>query len=71
MIVCGGFAAVCAGKFTYRSNGAGVRVYVLDTGIRYSHREFRANRYIAKGYDFVDVGGPARDCNGHGTQVSN
>jgi len=60
--------------FTYTSDGAGVTVYVLDTGVRKTHRQFggRAD-YIANGAsgDFVGDGhGSADDCHGHGTHVS-
>jgi len=51
-----------------RPSGAGVTAYVLDTGVRVSHREFGGRaRY---GYDFVDNDSVASDCNGHGTHVA-
>ncbi|HXV57209.1 MAG TPA: S8 family peptidase [Gaiellaceae bacterium] len=53
--------------FTYFATGAGVRAYVIDTGIRFSHAQF-GGRAIS-GYDAVD-GGSADDCNGHGTHVA-
>ena len=55
--------------YTYNANatGAGVRAYVIDTGIRFSHNDF-AGRAIS-GFDVID-GGSADDCNGHGTHVS-
>ena len=60
--------------YTYTSTGAGVNVYVLDTGIRPTHVEFagRAN-YIPNGSsgDFVGDGhGSASDCHSHGTHVA-
>jgi len=54
--------------YSYTSTGAGVKAYVIDTGILYSHNEF-GGRAI-KGYDAVTSGGTAADCNGHGTHVS-
>jgi subtilisin family serine protease len=48
--------------------GAGVHVYVIDTGIRATHQEF-GNR-VAAGYDFVDNDAGPDDCHGHGTHVS-
>jgi subtilisin family serine protease len=54
--------------FTYFNTGAGVKAYVIDTGIRYSHTQF-GGRAI-KGYDAVTSGGSAADCNGHGTHVA-
>ena len=57
-----------SGTFTYANTGAGVRAYIIDTGIRISHSEF-GGRAI-DGYDAVDGTLPAADCNGHGTHVS-
>ena len=53
--------------YTYTPTGAGVRAYILDTGIRLSHAEFAGR--VSSGYDAVD-GGSADDCNGHGTHVA-
>jgi subtilisin family serine protease len=51
-----------------RASAAGVTAYILDTGVRISHREFGGRaRY---GYDFVDNDTVANDCNGHGTHVA-
>ncbi len=54
--------------FAYNATGAGVKVYVIDTGIRRSHTDF-GGRAIA-GYDAVTLGGSANDCHGHGTHVA-
>lgn len=56
------------GSFTYSVNGAGVHVYVIDTGVRTSHVQF-LNR-IGLGYASFDDGNGVRDCNGHGTHVA-
>ncbi|MGH1551575.1 S8 family peptidase [Streptomyces sp. L7] len=50
------------------SGGSGVTVYVIDTGIRITHKDFggRANY----GWDFVDDDATAQDGNGHGTHVA-
>ena len=53
--------------FTYFKTGAGVRAYVIDTGIRFNHSQFGGR--AVTGYDAVD-GGSADDCNGHGTHVA-
>ncbi|HEX8694940.1 MAG TPA: S8 family peptidase [Longimicrobium sp.] len=53
-------------SYTYNRTGAGVNLYVLDTGIRFTHTEF-GGRAVA-GYDVF--GGDASDCNGHGTHVA-
>jgi hypothetical protein len=55
------------GTYTYDSTGAGVTAYVIDTGISLSHAQFGGR--AVTGFDFVD-GGPAEDCNGHGTHVA-
>jgi subtilisin family serine protease len=54
-------------SYTYTNTGAGVRAYVIDTGIRFDHTQF-GGRAI-HGYDSID-GGTADDCNGHGTHVA-
>ena len=53
--------------YHYSATGAGVTAYVIDTGVRFSHREFGGR--AVSGFDAVD-GGPADDCNGHGTHVA-
>ncbi len=56
-------------KYYYTSSsGAGVHVYVLDTGIRFDHQEF-GDRAVS-GYDFIDNDDNASDCQGHGTHVA-
>ena len=53
--------------YAYNATGAGVTAYIIDTGIRFSHREFGGR--ASSGVDAVD-GGMAHDCNGHGTHVA-
>src|SRR5688500_18924083 len=53
--------------FTYTSTGSGVKAYIIDTGIRFSHVDFGGR--AVSGYDAVD-GGSADDCDGHGTHVA-
>jgi subtilisin family serine protease len=55
-----------SGTYTYNWTGSGVRVYVIDTGIRTSHSQFggRASNV------FDAFGGNGQDCHGHGTHVS-
>jgi len=55
-----------SGTYTYNWTGSGVRVYVIDTGIRTSHTQFggRASNV------FDAFGGNGADCHGHGTHVS-
>jgi aqualysin 1 len=54
------------GTYNYNWTGAGVRVYVIDTGIRTTHNQFggRASNV------FDAFGGNGQDCNGHGTHVA-
>jgi subtilisin family serine protease len=47
---------------------AGVTAYVIDTGVRTTHREFGGR--AASGWDFVDDDARADDCKGHGTHVA-
>ena len=53
--------------YTYFNTGAGVRAYIIDTGIRFSHSQFGGR--ASSGFDAVD-GGSADDCHGHGTHVA-
>ena len=56
-------------QYYYASTaGAGVNVYVLDTGIRLDHTEFGGRAFSA--YDFIDNDTDASDCQGHGTHVA-
>jgi subtilisin family serine protease len=57
-----------SGTFTYTATGAGVKAYIIDTGIRFTHTQF-GGRAI-RGVDEVTSGGSASDCNGHGTHVA-
>ncbi|MEW2611105.1 S8 family peptidase [Streptomyces sp. NPDC047880] len=51
-----------------RSAGAGVTVYVIDTGVRTTHRDFAGR--AGHGWDFVGNDRDASDANGHGTHVA-
>jgi hypothetical protein len=55
-----------SGTYSYGATGEGVNVYIVDTGIRYSHVEFGGRASF--GYD--SFGGNGSDCNGHGTHVA-
>ncbi|MFH8500570.1 S8 family peptidase [Streptomyces coeruleorubidus] len=50
------------------SAGAGVTVYVIDTGVRTTHRDFGGR--AGHGWDFVGDDEVASDANGHGTHVA-
>jgi len=58
-----------SGSYTWDADGTGVTVYVIDTGIRFSHNEFGGGRAVS-GYDFIGNDPDASDCNGHGTHVA-
>ena len=55
-------------KYTYHSTGAGVNVYVIDTGIRITHQDFGGR--ASHGHDSVGDGMGGNDCHGHGTHVA-
>lgn len=62
--------------YTYDFTGTGVTAYIIDTGIRYSHREFEGR--AVRGFDAfaADPTDPllgydgSGDCDGHGTHVA-
>lgn len=54
--------------YRYHQTGKGVHVYVVDTGIRISHKDLENRAFSA--FTSVDDGGGTNDCNGHGTHVS-
>jgi subtilisin family serine protease len=58
--------------FTYQASGSGVRIYVLDTGVRITHSQFqrRGSSRAAYSWDFISNDPIASDCNGHGTHVA-
>ncbi|WP_051117545.1 S8 family serine peptidase [Vibrio campbellii] len=51
-----------------RYTGKGVSIYVIDSGIDFSHPDFEGR--AISGWDFVDSDGDASDCHGHGTHVA-
>jgi subtilisin family serine protease len=56
-------------KYTYPDGaGEGVTAYVIDTGVRISHKDFEGR--AAHGFDAVDNDDSADDGNGHGTHVA-
>lgn len=57
---------VLDGAYTYPSTASGVRVYVIDSGIRTTHTQFQGR--ASWGADFID--GSRVDCDGHGTHVA-
>jgi subtilisin family serine protease len=58
------------GSYGFGASGRGVNIYVLDTGIRVTHREFAGGRAVHAA-DFIGWDGfGADDCHGHGTHVA-
>lgn len=57
-----------SGTYTYNADGTGVTVYIIDTGINFTHTEYVGR--ASTGIDEVTRGGTAADCNGHGSHVS-
>jgi subtilisin family serine protease len=55
-------------SYSYEGDGAGVNVYVIDSGIRADHQEFDGR--VTGGHTWVDDGYGTGDCNGHGTHVA-
>jgi subtilisin family serine protease len=55
-----------SGTYARGRTGAGVTIYIVDTGIRYTHDQFGGR--AAAGFDLF--GGDGSDCNGHGTAVA-
>jgi subtilisin family serine protease len=56
------------GSYAYQSMGAGVNVYIIDTGILTGHVDFAGRASVA--VDVVGDGRNGQDCNGHGTHVA-
>jgi subtilisin family serine protease len=54
-------------SYTFPTTASGVKAYIIDTGIRFSHNDFGGR--AVSGVDEID-GGTADDANGHGTHVS-
>lgn len=56
------------GFYHWEADGAGSHLFILDTGIRTAHSEFR--RRVGKGYTAIDDDREMADCQGHGTHVA-
>jgi subtilisin family serine protease len=55
-------------SYTYGATGKGVTAYVIDTGIRTTHKEFGGR--ATGGFTAIQDGNGTDDCNGHGTHVA-
>jgi subtilisin family serine protease len=56
------------GNYTFNATGTGVKVYIIDTGIRTTHTQF-GGRAIS-GFTAINDGLGTNDGNGHGTHVA-
>jgi subtilisin family serine protease len=59
--------------YSNAQTGAGVNVYVLDSGIKTLHTEFKKTTggwRVSNDVDFVNDGQNGNDCNGHGTFIA-
>ena len=55
-------------SYSYGNDGSGVTIYLLDSGIRYTHVDFGGR--AVPGYDGVASDSGASDCAGHGTHLA-
>ena len=55
-------------SYTYGPDGSGVTVYIIDTGMNFTHTEYAGRAFL--GIDEVTPGGTGADCNGHGSHVT-
>jgi hypothetical protein len=57
-----------SGSYTPVGDGAGVLMYVVDTGVRADHRQFAGR--VTAGHSVVPGDAGTGDCHGHGTHVA-
>jgi subtilisin family serine protease len=57
---------VASNSYSFMTDGSGVSVYIIDSGIYTSHSQFTGRTRIG----FDAFGGNGIDCNGHGTHVA-
>jgi len=63
-------SAALDGAFRFATDGTGIQLFVLDTGLRTTHAEFAGRVDTANAYTTVADGAGFEDCNGHGTFVT-
>lgn len=56
------------GQYNITDTGAGVNVYVVDTGLYMSHTEFSGR--VPASWNGINDGNGVNDCSGHGTHVA-
>jgi subtilisin family serine protease len=56
------------GTYTYNYTGTGVKIYIIDTGIRATHTDFGGR--VISGFTSINDGIGTNDLGGHGTHVA-
>jgi subtilisin family serine protease len=56
------------GSYSYTSSGSKTRIYIVDTGIDATHREFQSR--VVEGFDAFGENLDRTDCNGHGSHIA-
>jgi subtilisin family serine protease len=56
------------GRYSSSATGTGVTAFVVDTGVRSTHRDLAGR--VQKGFTAISDGRGTEDCNGHGTHVA-
>lgn len=56
------------GQYTAALDGAGVHIFIVDSGVNLLHNEFVGR--VQSGYDFVDSDDQPDDCQGHGSHTA-
>jgi len=61
-----------SGSYNYTSTASSVRAYIIDTGVRPTHSEFRRSDGTSRAAMSYNATGDGQntDCNGHGTHVA-
>ncbi len=61
-----------SGTYSYVNTASNVRAYIIDTGVRPTHSEFRKSDGTSRAVSSYNATGDGRtaDCNGHGTHVA-
>ncbi|MBW3570651.1 MAG: protease inhibitor I9 family protein, partial [Gemmatimonadetes bacterium] len=61
-----------SGTYNYTATAGTIRAYVIDTGVRATHNEFRRSDGTTRAQNNYNATGDGKnyDCNGHGTHVA-
>jgi subtilisin family serine protease len=58
-----------SGTYSYTSDGTGVRVYIIDSGLNFGHSDFGGRAVLGTDVSWAPITDGV-DCNGHGTHVA-